>query len=70
MFKREGGLRLCQCGHTKAFHFARPLWFKGPMGPPSCAHCANDPRTKDNQCRGFSEGSFQGMECRHEDDEM
>jgi hypothetical protein len=66
MYKREGGLMLCQCGHTKAFHFARPLYYGGPMGPATCAHCHQDPDTKDNPCQRYVEGSFQGVRCRQD----
>jgi hypothetical protein len=26
-FKREGGLRLCECLHPLGYHAARPAWF-------------------------------------------
>jgi len=41
---RTGNLMLCECGHLKAFHFAQPHWYGGPLtsGKP-CAHCKGAP---------------------------
>ena len=65
-FKRSGNLMSCECGHMKAFHFARPLYYGGPLGEPTCAHCPMDYEHKDNPCQGYKEGADQGLYFRQD----
>ncbi len=64
MYVREGGLKLCQCRHPKAYHFKRALYYLPPQGDSQgnpapmtegepCAYCG---------CAAYEEGEYQGFD--------
>ena len=55
------GLMLCACGHVKAQHHPRPLYYLPPQGDSQgqhapegsgCAHCS---------CASYVQGEYQGL---------
>lgn len=61
---RSGNLMLCECGHLKAFHFAHPQWYGGPLSPEGdCVHCKPAPGVR-SSCQAFKAGPFQGYKFK------
>jgi hypothetical protein len=56
---RTGNLRVCDCGHTKAFHYARPDYYGGPTtkGDAQCGHC---------DCVQYAQAADQAFKFTHQ----
>lgn len=67
MYKREGGLKLCDCGHAMAFHPTRHAWAfhegsseAGKSAPlvTACSFCdCNDPQEASDQSFNFKQSA-------------
>lgn len=62
MYEREGGLRLCECGHPMGFHPSLPAWYGAKHSDgPRCSFC---------DCVNPREGEFQGMRWRQSESSL
>jgi hypothetical protein len=50
---------VCDCGHTKAFHYARPDYYGGPTtkGDAQCGHC---------DCVQYAQAADQAFKFTHQ----
>ena len=60
MYVREGGLRLCACGHPMGHHPSLPAWYGASHSEgPRCTACG---------CREPREGEYQGLRLEQRKD--